>query len=363
MKQDKVYNYKVVTKAVSASRSGKWDGGIFKARLTIRPESDDVLIGQFSQTEYAQVESSRRYDVDVDSSKLDYNLLPLDRPFKIQLQNGIIKALFVDRDMTKVQIKQLQFVMNSIMNQFLVDNDAKYEMKGDNTIYTKMEPTPVGDCDTVYEISPLPEYLAQSSRDLVPLPELQKQGVFIVVTKSRNYNACDKRITQQNTGISAKSMAEVSRTILSGSLNNFTVQSSVSTVKTAENLNSAPKTFTFVNVTLESIASNTGSSQISTENLVYVDNLIGNISPNVMRNGARPMSSYGFRRGNHEQMDVDTGSPSFVRNGARQEGSYGSYRFGQTEDLMKFENLYDNSSPSFVRNGARPITSYGSGQG
>lgn len=323
----------MVAKTLSAARGNKWNGGIFKARLTIRPESDDILIGQFSQTEYARVESSRRYDVDVDNSKLDYNQLPLNRPFKIQFQNGIITALFVDRDMTEVQIKQLQFVLNSIMNQFHVDKDAKYEMKGDNTIYTKMEQTLGGDCETVYEISPLPEYLAQSSRDLVPLPELQ--GDFIVVAKSRNYNACDKRMGQQNTGILAKPMTEVTRTILSGTLNDFTVQSSVSTVQTADNLNSAPKTITYVNVTLESIASYTESSQITTEKLMLnnVEDMIGNISPNVLRNNDRRMGSLGFVR---------------------------------DEDLMDSENLYDYRSPNGARNGARPVTSYNSyepGQG
>lgn len=313
----------MVTKALTASRDGKWKGAAFQARLSIRPESDDILIGRLSQAQYAKVQTTTS---NVNNNDLDYNDVPLEEPFKIKLKNGIVDALFVNRDLTENQIKPLKFVVNAVLNQFQVDSNIQYQMNGENAFYRKNERTAVGDCETVYEISPLPEYLAQSSRDLVPLPELQRQGQFFDVVKTRNYNNCNRR-TGSNLLKNAPSLTEVNRIILSGSLNDYTVQTSVRTVKVADSLNAPPKTISHVNVILESIDTNAKFAPwIDFDNLKNVESI--NNSPSDTQNRARPSYESKNRArsfGSYEIENRDRTRGSYeTENRGRPMGSYES---------------------------------------
>ncbi|XP_037050192.1 vitellogenin-3-like [Bradysia coprophila] len=272
-KQNQEYNYNVYTKTLSASKDETWHGVIFRARLTIRPESDELLIGKFSRPQYAKLQTStRRADSDVND--LHYNDLPMEQPFNIVLKNGVVKALLVNRRLNEDQVNQLKFVVKSVMNQLRLDRSAPYQMDGDNAAYNVNEETMFGNCATVYEISPLPHYLAQSSRDLVPLLRLQNQEQYIDVVKSRDYTKCFQRRDSERLPISNRVpiVTEVNRIILSGSLNDYTVQSSVSTLKTADRASGRLKTISNVNLTLESLDTNTRYSPIQVDALMDVEN-------------------------------------------------------------------------------------------
>ncbi|XP_037042454.1 vitellogenin-like [Bradysia coprophila] len=272
-KLNQEYNYNVFTKTLAASKDDTWNGIVFQARLTLRPEPDGVLFGKLSRPQYAQVQTSRRR-ADSDLNNLNYNDLPMDQPFNIVLRNGVVRALLVNRKLNENHVNQLKFVVKAVMNQLQIDENAQNRMDGDNAAYNVNELTMMGYCETVYEISPLSEYLAQSSRDLVPLPRLQSQEQFIDVVKSRDYSRCNQKNEQsQQRNISGMrpngnivpTFTEVSRTILSGSLKDYTVQSSVTTMK-------SPETIAYVNLTLESVEDNARYSPIQVDTLMDVEN-------------------------------------------------------------------------------------------
>ncbi|XP_037042452.1 vitellogenin-like [Bradysia coprophila] len=278
-KLNQEYNYKVFTKTLAASKDDTWNGEVFQARLTLRPEPDGVWFGKLSRPQYAQVQTSRRR-ADSDLNNLNYNDLPMDQPFNIVLRNGVVRALLVNRKLNENQVNQLKFVVKAVMNQLQIDGNAQNRMDGDNAAYNVNELTMMGNCETVYEISPLPQYLAQSSRDLVPMPRLQRQEQFIDVVKSRDYSRCNQQNQQNQQRNSRPSsyanivpkFTEVSRIILSGSLSDYTVQSSVTTMKSLQRLNEPLETIAYVNITLESVDDNARYAPIQVDTLMDVEN-------------------------------------------------------------------------------------------
>ncbi|KAG4069995.1 hypothetical protein HA402_013655 [Bradysia odoriphaga] len=276
-KPNQEYNYKVFTKTLAASKDDTWNGEVFEARLTLRPEPNGVWLGKLSRPRYAQFKTSRsRADSDVNN--LNYNDLPMDEPFNIVLRKGVVRALLVNRKLNENQVNQLKFVVKTVMNQLQVDGNAPNRMDGDNAAYNVNELTLMGNCETVYEISPLSQYLSRS-RDLVPLPRLQSPEQFIDVVKSRDYSRCNQQNEQnqqRNSGLrpnrGVPKLTEVSRIILSGSLNDYTVQSSVTTIKSLERLNGPLETIAYVNITLESVDDNTRYSPIQVDTLMDVEN-------------------------------------------------------------------------------------------
>ncbi len=157
--------------------NNQWVGIVTKARLNIRPQSENVLIGKVSQAQFAEIHQQlpQGWDSELEEDKLAYHDWPLsEKPFEIHLKNGAIRSMSVDRTMTNDQINQLKAIVSSLQ----VDTNAQNEIKckhnqlpeadnRNNAVYKTMEPTVTGKCETIYDISPLPEYLTQSHRDWV----------------------------------------------------------------------------------------------------------------------------------------------------------------------------------------------------
>ncbi|XP_037033310.1 protein mesh-like [Bradysia coprophila] len=309
-KRNQEYNYKVVTKTL---RDEKWDE--FQTRLTIRPESDEILIGKLGQTQYGNTQTSILSGL---TNRNNNDRRMEEQLFKVKVKNGVVEALLVDRQLSEYQINQLKSLVNAFVDKVYVDRNVQCQMDGDHAFYNMNEQTMMGHCETIYEISPLAEYLAQSSRDLVPMPQLQRQGQYTDVIKSRDYNKCNQN---RNDGSSPNTnrestLIEVNRVILSGPLNDYTVQSAFSTLKLTDRLNSPPKTISYVNVTLESFNTNTRLPSISIDNLVDVQN---NYSPRASLNtdnrigfiGNRPRSNLPCTS-KHAAFRQLTITPSFV---------------------------------------------------
>lgn len=177
-KQNQEYRYKLKTRTLTAlpELNNQWVGVVTKARLSIRPQSEHLLIGKVSQAEYAEIHQQlpQGWNSDLDDKQLAYQNWPLsEKPFEIHLKNGAIRTMSVDRTMTNDQINQLK----AIVSQLQVDTKAQNEIKCkhnqlpekdyNNAVYKTMEPTVTGKCETIYDISPLPEYLTQTHRDWV----------------------------------------------------------------------------------------------------------------------------------------------------------------------------------------------------
>ncbi|KAJ6646693.1 Vitellogenin-A1 [Pseudolycoriella hygida] len=269
-KQNHEYNYKVATKTLKASAFDKWEGAVFRARLSIWPTSDNMLIATFDQPEYASTETSKFWE-EYDG---DYQDMPLGEQFRIKLKNGMVDGLYVDNELSENQVQQIKFVINMVINQLNVDTNAQEQMVTDANIYTKNEETFVGKCDTTYSI-------------FARTPELQTQGTFFDVVKSRNYNKC-KTDSQRLKSMNGVTLTEVNRIILSGPLNDCTIQSSVSTIKSSGMLKSPTKTTVTVNVTLESVRSGeTSYSMPAAKNIKYVQGSLYHKYEDDIRNNQR----------------------------------------------------------------------------
>lgn len=199
------YKYDVETRTLTALPDLKqqWVGMVTRARLHIRPQADNVLIGKLMKPEFAEVhqELNNGWDMDLSGQKLAYHQMPMSqKPFEVRLKNGAIRSLAVDRTMTNEQINMLKAIISPLQADTKAQNEIRCkhnqmpEEHGNNGVYKTMEPTVTGECETLYDISPLPEYLTQTHRDWVPMPQLKGNGEFIDIVKTKNFSNCDQRM-------------------------------------------------------------------------------------------------------------------------------------------------------------------------
>lgn len=252
-KESKEYKYKLIAKTfVTFPGSNKQNGAISRVLLTIRPQSDVLLIGQITQAGFTEIDEQDEHDSqdsNMSEKSASLNDVAVNQQFKINLKNGVIDSLSVDRSMTTHQINQLKF----IVSQFQVDTKAQNVMQSENNhlpdantnsaFYTTMEPTVTGECETTYDISRLPEYLAYAKRESIPLPELPGETDVFEIVKNKNYNNCNERgrylldlAGQKDDTNRMESDPDVTLNtdiLITGTLDNYTIQSSITTNKVA----------------------------------------------------------------------------------------------------------------------------------
>lgn len=229
----------------------QWVGIVTKGELSIRPQSENVLIGKLANSQYAQIHDQLPGGWDQHISDKDLDFHPLDissKPFEIRLKDGAIRNIAVDKSMTNNEVNQLKGVLSQLQVDTQANNliQCKYNQLPENNstqaVFKVMEPTVTGKCETIYDVAPLPEYLIQSHREWAPMPELKKNGLFLEIVKTKNFSNCDQRMGyhfgisgandwKPNTNVmgSALSKSAVSRVIISGNLDSYTIQSSVTT--------------------------------------------------------------------------------------------------------------------------------------
>ncbi|XP_037037900.1 vitellogenin-1-like [Bradysia coprophila] len=248
------YKYKLSARTFITSPDSKWSGVAYRTHLSIHPQSNDLLIGQLSQTEYAEIDD-REYDEIADTASIENDLKYDDRsdmnkPFRIQLENGVIRRLFVDASMAEYESDVLKVMLSAFQVNTNVQNRIQEE--DNHAMYKVMESTATGNCETLYDVSTL------TDDSNVPLPVMRDEGELILITKRRdNSNFCDK-----NTGYQAPTTEkthqayvdeEVGTVILSGSLNSFTIESS--TTSQTISVDQKKSFYKNVNVTLEYVES------------------------------------------------------------------------------------------------------------
>lgn len=189
------------------------------------------------------------------------------------MENGVIQSLSVDNSLSNYEINQLkvivsQFQVDSNGHNRIVFSETVFNENSDNDAFFKtMEPIVTGNCETIYDISPIPEYLIKSHPEWVPLPELKGlSGEHIRVVKSRNYENCHESSDYLLDNAGRKDTIESvwrrnhlfavedRRIVISGSLESYTIQSSFSVNKVINRLNNSPALIEFVNTTLQSVA-------------------------------------------------------------------------------------------------------------
>lgn len=255
--QQTQYRYKVHTQSVAAipNLKNQWVGTYTKADLIVAPLSKDVLVGKLQNGQHSEWHDALP-DGPVNhlpEDKLSYQPMEMNsKPFEIRLNQGAIHSIAVDKEMTNVELNQLK----SILSQLQVDIQARNDMesprhhlpqnnynedKGSQALYKVMEPTVTGKCESFYDISRVPSYLAQSLPEYNSEVQVQQGEHIYEVYKTKNYTNCEQRLgyhfgihgmnewKPSANFMGSLSRSAISRIIFSGSFDQFTIRSSVTT--------------------------------------------------------------------------------------------------------------------------------------
>lgn len=263
----------------------QWTGIVTKATLVIRPRDKNTLVGQVKNAEYARVNQQlpNGYKTAFNPEDLKYQAMPISsKPFEILMKNGAIHYLAFEKNTNNDEANMIKGIVSNLQ----LDTQAEYLIKCKynqlpenatlNGVYKTMEPSVAGKCETFYDVSPIPEDQIAANAHWVPLPQLKKDNEhYIEVVKSLNHSNCDHRLGY-HFGITAQSAAKpgsnkvndfmahstVTRFVLTGKLQNFTIQSAITTNKVvaspALSDNDKAMVVSRVNLTLESVQPYTG---------------------------------------------------------------------------------------------------------
>ncbi|XP_014261592.1 vitellogenin-1-like [Cimex lectularius] len=300
-KVDSQYKYEIRGRTVTGLHqvADQYAGMLMKGKLTVQPKSENVITLQIGQAQYADVHANLTggWSSYIPDNKLNYRQLPFsNKPFELHLKNGVVDKMVVASSVATWELNMLK----AIASQLQVDTQGEHLMKskinqvpnkGDHMgVYKTMEDTVTGLCETIYDVSPLPEYVLQSRPYLAPLTHYRGDGQFIDIVKTMNYSNCDQRVAY-HFGISGltdwepasnqmgtfMSRSSQTRVIVSGSLSHYTIQSSVTTNKIvlAPHLYNSQKGIVAsrMNLTLEAVSQSGNVPSVpnprTVKNLVY----------------------------------------------------------------------------------------------
>ncbi|XP_056645845.1 vitellogenin-like [Diorhabda sublineata] len=301
---DKEYVYKLSGYSVASLDISDHGSGIaYKALLRLQPQSDNKIRGLIEDPQFVDIlenlpEPSRQ--LDLFNKQYNWKRLQLcHKPFEVSLQNGRIVSFIVDEECSNWEVNLLK----SAMSQFQLNTNADRLIEsplnslpedGDwdnDAVYLVMEDTVSGEVETTYNIRPLPDHVVQSRSNEARYLDSVNKGRVIEVIKHHNYsnsielpsysygfgsmewgkpayNAMGKFLMRDST----------SRAILTGTLHNFTVQSSITvnviSVSPTLSDNDKGSVLTVVNATLEEVKSQEDTIEeipqpVNIGNLVY----------------------------------------------------------------------------------------------
>ncbi|XP_031636119.1 vitellogenin-A1-like [Contarinia nasturtii] len=334
-RQNTEYRYKVHTKTLAAlpNLKNQWVGSFTKADLTIRQLSKDVLVGEVKNGKRSDFHDALPMDPAkyMPDDELQYEQMEMNtKPFEIRMDEGAIHSIAVDKDMTNVQLNQLKSILSQLQVDIRARNniesvyshlpdskDDNDENKQNQALYQVMEPTVTGKCESYYDISRIPMYMAQSLPEATSSVTLQNDENVYEIFKTKNYSNCEQRMGyhfgldglnewKPNTNrMGSLAKSAISRIVISGNLNKYTIRSSVTTNRVVKS-NPGKETqqdsliVSQVNVTLESMEQNEEKPLVQSEQLVDVGNLVYSYDlPSDKKNSLRP------KKDSSEETDVD----------------------------------------------------------
>ncbi|XP_046405787.1 vitellogenin-A1-like [Ischnura elegans] len=281
------YKYQIKGRTLAALHqvADKYVGVVSRATLTLQPQSSNAVLARISDAQFSPVQASLPggWASRIPEKELNYKSLPLSsKPFQIKFKNGVVDELVVSKDLSNPEVN----LIKSVVSQLQVDTHGENEIKWhrgsqapkrpSESVFRAMEDTVTGKCEVMYDISPLPMYATQVNPELAPMPELRGDGILMDIAKTKNFSNCDKRVAYHYgiTGLTDWEPADnemghffsrsgVSRIVISGSLKEYTIQSSVTVNKVilSPALYNAQKGMVVsrMNVTLISRRSSSGS--------------------------------------------------------------------------------------------------------
>lgn len=201
------YTYQVRGRTLASLHQvvDQYTGISLKAQLKCQPKGSDSLSCWIQRPQVAEIHAQLPggWDSPLSEKKTNYQQFQLsEKPFEIKFKNGAIDDLFVEKSLPTWQVNMIK----SIVSQLQVDTQGQNAMKskynqapeGEKAYatYKTMEDTVTGECEVLYDISPLPEYVLQTKPELAPIPELKgDDGQIIDIVKTSNFSNCEQRMS------------------------------------------------------------------------------------------------------------------------------------------------------------------------
>ncbi|KAI4478759.1 hypothetical protein M0802_014494 [Mischocyttarus mexicanus] len=330
------YNYLVHSRTLTGldTLSDQYTGILVKAILQAQYTSPDTFRLKLLNPQYAKIHKNLPdgWESHIPEQMLQYQHLPLSKePFVVKMKHKVFRELIVASNLPIWEVN----IIKSIVGQLQIDSQGENanknkvlqvpENRNPFATFRSMEDSISGRCEVLYDIVPLAEHIIHNRPELLPNPDLRGKGELFYITKTKNFEKCSRRVDyhfglsdnvnwesdiRNNNEIMKRS--STSYVVLSGTLKNFIVQSTVTTTKIImkprlvdkhESVVMSKMNLTLVNVQKVTTQIPEPSHPISTGNLVYTYN--DPFSKNEHRRPAQPSESLNSMS---NEMDSDSES-------------------------------------------------------
>ncbi|CAG9855084.1 unnamed protein product [Phyllotreta striolata] len=195
--QEYVYKVRGRTLTGLAEVANQYVGILFKATLRIQPRNDgQQLQALITNPKYAQIHDvlPDAWKTQFQDEELNWKPLPMkERPFQIQMKNGLIDKIVVCKDMKNWEANMLK----GIVSVFQINVNGERALprslnvlpspESNDAIFMAMEDTVSGETETLYEIRPVPQHLFDETEKHKNFQQWKKDGEIIEVYKHKNY--------------------------------------------------------------------------------------------------------------------------------------------------------------------------------
>ncbi|XP_028134500.2 vitellogenin [Diabrotica virgifera virgifera] len=198
--QEYVYQVRGRTLTGLMDVSDDYSGIFLKAKLRIQPRGDGKLQALIENPQYTQIHTNLDdgWDAEAPEEELSWKPLPMSsKPFQIQMENGKIKRLIVNRDLNNWEANMIK----SIVSLFQLNTNGENTLPsplnslpehGSNSgVFLTMEDTILGETETLYKIRPVPEHTLLTNEKEARFVELkqkrQQNGDLIEVNKHEDF--------------------------------------------------------------------------------------------------------------------------------------------------------------------------------
>ncbi|KAJ3639679.1 hypothetical protein Zmor_003023 [Zophobas morio] len=320
-KRDQHYVYQVRGRSLASLNqiSNDYTGVVFKAQLNVQPSGYEKIAAHLTNAQYAQVDTklSEGLETDIPDSELTFQKLPLsEKPFHIFYRNSAIRNIIVSNSIKNWEANMIK----SIVSQFQLDTRATNVIRSsinmlsqdysNSAVYKTMEETVTGTCETLYEIHPYPQHVLPSKPYVAPHKRLNEAVIEIV--KDKNFTHCDQTFSYHAgfEGISGYqpgnevgeflSRSSVTQAVITGTLQKYTIQSSVTVEEIALNPSLGDNVkgivHTKLNVTLDSMGQLRSEGHFTVDNPIEVGVVYAYNNPYSSDNSPRPVREYEHER-------------------------------------------------------------------
>ncbi|XP_018322689.1 vitellogenin-like [Agrilus planipennis] len=255
-KNDAEYVYTFRTRTLSGVEDGSKEltGVFLKGKFHLSPRGNDNFMAKMTDVQMVQVHSHLfgGWDSDIPDSQLSYKPMQMsNNPFKIVMKDGVVHDVLVMQNTPSWEVKMIKGIVSQIQLDTLGQNVIESRLNqlpkegSDFAVFKTMEKTITGNTETLYEIKQYPEYLLQWENWRESLPHHGSVERYYEVTKSRNYSNSEHRPgfhygfydngDSKQKGPASNTLGQhfirtgVSRAIISGTLQRYTIEKVTST--------------------------------------------------------------------------------------------------------------------------------------